>query len=64
MVRNVIKQVGMDIFFGGTRLLSGFKKNKVFFESFIGKSYSDNPKPISEYLHSVKPDIEIVWAFQ
>ena len=35
--------------------------NTVFFTSFGGQ-YSDNPKYISEKLHEIAPDINIVWA--
>lgn len=37
------------------------KKNKVVFKSFGGKSYSDNPKAISEKLKLQYPEAEIVW---
>ncbi len=37
------------------------KKNKVVFKSFGGKSYSDNPKAISEKLNKMYPEYEIVW---
>lgn len=36
-------------------------KNTVFFSSYKGQ-YNDNPKYISEYLHSNNPEINIVWA--
>lgn len=36
-------------------------KNTVFFESFCGQ-YNDNPKYVSEELHRVAPNINIVWA--
>lgn len=39
-------------------------KNKVVISSFNGKSYSDNPKAISEELHVLNPDIDIVWLFK
>ena len=39
----------------------GAKKNAVFFSSFHGKSYSDSPKRISEALHALNPETEIVW---
>lgn len=37
-------------------------EKKVLFESFRGKTYSDNPRAISEALHKLAPDIKIVWA--
>ncbi len=39
------------------------KKNKAVFISFAGKTYSDNPKAISEKLHKASPNTEIVWIF-
>lgn len=39
-------------------------KDRVVFISFDGRSYSDNPKAISESLHTIAPDIEIVWALK
>lgn len=41
----------------------GVKSNKVVFISFSGKSYSDNPRAISEKLHELNPEFEIVWLF-
>lgn len=46
-------------------LLSVFplKRNRVFFNSFYGKSYSDNPKAVSEMLHDLYGDrFEYVWV--
>lgn len=34
----------------------------VYFSSFMGKQYSDSPRAISEYIHSVAPDVHIVWC--
>lgn len=36
---------------------------KVFFMSFNGKSYSDNPRAISEELYKKNKNLKIVWAF-
>lgn len=41
----------------------GIKNAKAVFISFSGKSYSDNPKTISEMLHERYPEFEIVWLF-
>lgn len=38
-------------------------ESKAVFCSFNGKSYSCNPRAISEELHKQNPEIEIVWAF-
>ncbi len=37
------------------------KENTVYFDSFHGH-YSDNPKYISEKLHALAPDVQIVWS--
>lgn len=37
------------------------KGNKVVFKSFCGRSYSDNPRAISEKLNKLHPEFEIVW---
>ena len=42
-------------------LVFPIKKNKVFFSSFSGKCYCDNPRAISEKLHEIAPDYLIVW---
>ncbi len=44
----------------GVRGLLGLN-NTVTFISFSGKSYSDNPKAISEALHKMAPQIKISW---
>lgn len=38
-------------------------ENKVVFQSFGGKSYSCNPRAISEELHNQNPQVKIVWLF-
>lgn len=37
------------------------KKNRVFFQSYEGRRYADNPKVISEQLMSLNQDIEVCW---
>lgn len=39
-------------------------KRQVVFTSFNGKTYSDNPKAITEKLHERSPEIPIVWLFK
>ena len=41
--------------------MSSIKENRWFFTSLNG-DYSDNPKAISEYLHELHPEVEIVWG--
>lgn len=43
--------------------LWGVNPRKVVFSSFEGRQYSDNPRYISEKLHGMCPDCEIVWLF-
>ena len=43
--------------------LRGINPRKVVFSSFEGRQYSDNPRYISEKLHELCPDCEIVWLF-
>src|SRR5699024_1179516 len=40
------------------------KKNLVFLESFLGKSYSDNPKYIYEYMINNNKNYKFVWCFR
>lgn len=44
--------------------LCTFRKieKKVVFESFRGRQYSDNPRAISEKMHELYPDYQIVWG--
>ena len=39
-------------------------KNQVLFNCFHGKQYSDNPRAISEKLHSLFPEIQIAWFIE
>lgn len=41
----------------------GINHNKVVFVSWDGKSYADNPRAISEKMHLLRPQTEIVWLF-
>ncbi|WP_086350993.1 CDP-glycerol glycerophosphotransferase family protein [Candidatus Enterococcus clewellii] len=38
------------------------KKKLLFFESFHGKQYSDNPRAIYEYVRNNHPDYQCIWA--
>lgn len=37
-------------------------EKKIVFESFRGKQYSGNPRAISEMMHEMYPDFDLVWA--
>lgn len=39
----------------------GIDSNVVLFSSYSGRSYSDNPRVVSEKLHALCPDANIVW---
>ncbi len=43
--------------------LRGFDNNMVVFSSFDNLSYNDNPRYISEELHRLRPQTDIVWLF-
>ena len=52
---------GIMRFYQRTR---GIDPMKVTFSSFMGESYSDNPRYISERLHELCPEAKIVWLFR
>lgn len=56
-----VRQVGGRAWMRGAYMLRGIRKNTVVFSSFKGRSYSDSPRFISEALHVLRPDIDIVW---
>lgn len=37
--------------------------NLVFFESFLGKTYSGNPRYLYEFLLRTRPDLQFVWSY-
>jgi CDP-glycerol glycerophosphotransferase len=62
VVRKLWHTTKMSYMFMVNRI-EGVEPKKAVFISFDGKSYSDNPKAISEKLHELHPDFEIVWMF-
>ncbi len=44
--------------------LHGVKGNRVFFSSFMGRGYCDSPARISEALHALCPEAELVWQLE
>lgn len=42
----------------------GVDNKNIVFKSFGGKTYSDNPKAISEELHRLIPELNIIWSFK
>lgn len=55
------KELLINVYIYTIRALLGVKKKKVVFISFGGKTYSDNPRAISEELSATTPEAEIVW---
>lgn len=56
-----LRQIGGRAWMRGAYRICGIRKKTVVFSSFKGKSYSDSPRCISEALHALRPDIDIVW---
>lgn len=45
------------------RVFRGVDANKVVFSSYYAKFYNDNPRYLSEKLHEMRPETDIVWLF-
>lgn len=58
-----LKTTVLNIYVDICRVFRRIKRNRVLFVSFGGKSYSDNPRAISEELHKLAPNLDIVWLF-
>lgn len=63
-IKHKIKSIGYKCVHGLIGLVCPVKKKKMLCRSFLGLSYSDNPRAISEKMHEIDPDWEIVWAFK
>jgi len=59
-----IKNAAINSYVSLCRLFCKTDNEKVVFVSFHGKSYSDNPRAVSEALHEIRPQTKIVWAFK
>lgn len=57
----LMRQIGGRAWMRAARRVCGIRPNTVVFTSFKGKSYSDSPRCISEALHVLRPDVDIVW---
>ncbi len=57
----LLRKLGGRAWMRGQFLLRGVDSKRVVFSSFKGKAYSDSPRCISEALHAIRPDVEIVW---
>lgn len=58
---SLMRRIGGRVWMHGAFRLRGIQKKTVIFSSFKGKSYSDSPRFISEVLHALRPDVDIVW---
>lgn len=36
-------------------------KKQIMFVCFEGRQYGDNPRAIAEYIHNIRPDIQLIW---
>lgn len=63
-MKNGIKYILVNVYIFACRMVFGIKKDRVLFDSFGGKSYSDNTRAVSEALHKYNPNLEIVWRFK
>ena len=63
-IKSKIKRIGFACFCGIVRTLFPVNRKKVLFSSFLGKSYSCNPRAISEMLHDLDPSFRCVWCFE
>lgn len=58
---SVLRRISGQLWMRALHGLQGTRPKRVFFSSFKGSAYSDNPRYISEALHRLRPDLEIVW---
>lgn len=65
-LKEIIKNTGMDIIRSILKVYFIFPitKNRVIFESYMGKQYSCNPKYISEALLKTGEKYNVVWSFE
>lgn len=59
-----IKSLLAKLFIFVCRTVFGIKKNRVLFMCFACKTYADNSRAVSEALHAMAPELEIVWLFR
>ena len=58
---NLLMRASRRFFWVLCRILP-VKRNKIVFQSYYGRSYSDNPKYIAEKLRKTGKDIDFVWV--
>lgn len=61
-VKISIKYIAWDIYFKACTY-APIDDNKIFYESFLGKSYSDNPKALYEHINSTK-GYKAIWSVE
>ena len=64
MMKKRMKLFVLRIICLAVSVLFPLKKKKVFFKAYHGLRYACNPRFISEKLHEMAPDYEIVWSFK
>ena len=63
-VLQVLRRVGGRAFMRLYHAPAGARPNRVFFSSFKGRGYTDSPARISEALHALRPDAELIWQLE
>lgn len=63
-LKHKIKLAGYRCIHNFITFIFPVKKKKMLCRSFLGLSYSDNPRAISEKMHEIDPEWEIVWVFK
>jgi len=58
---SLARRVGGRAWMRAAHRLTGVRKKTVLFTSFKGRSCTDSPRYISDALHELRPDIDIVW---
>ena len=57
IIKPIIRNVAMRFYY----LIRNNEEKSVYFSSFSGKQYSDNPRAISELLHKKDSRIKLIW---
>ena len=59
-----LRRVGGRGFMRLCHAFGGARPKRVFFSSFKGRGYTDSPARISEALHALRPDAELIWQLE
>ncbi len=60
-IKKLFQKKAKNVYVFFCRAFDRSKKREVLFVSFDGRSYSDNPRAVSENLHELYPDVSITW---